>query len=65
MYGTRHHRVWWLNQPRTPVRVYSAAEVLSHAASRSKDHLLHARLGHPGKSRSARYKALVRGLGKK
>ena len=73
--GTRRHRTYRLTQPATrlkthsidrePVKVLSSTEAVTYAISRTKNQLLHARLGHPGKTRSARYKHLVRGLGKK
>jgi hypothetical protein len=62
MRGFKVQRVWWLKQLNYTPRVFSAKEVVRKAFDRTRNERLHARLGHPGKTHSEQFKAVVDGL---
>jgi hypothetical protein len=62
MRGFKVQRVWWLKQLNYTPRVFSAKEVVRRAFDRTRNERLHARLGHPGKTHSEQFKAVVDGL---
>ena len=57
--GFRHNRVFHLKQHNYFPKAYSAREVVYAALQRTKGQRLHARLGHPGKSKSEKYAKMV------
>jgi hypothetical protein len=57
-----NRRLWILKQLNYVPKAFSANEVVLKASIRTKQELLHARLGHPGNSLSSKYETMVAGL---
>jgi transposase InsO family protein len=55
-------RIWVLKQLNYMPRAMSAREVVLKASIRTRQELLHARLGHPGNGMSSKYKLMLDGL---
>ncbi len=59
MTGSRIGRVWLMNSINQPMKALFAHEVVKKALKKCKNDILHARLGHMGKTHSKRIASMV------